>query len=177
METPVHDMKVTGVLLLVPASEALWMREAIGRLDPDIAILEAHDATQLETCAARLDDRWLFLSFGTGVIVAPSTLDAVAGRAVNFHSAPPAYPGRDPQHFAANDGVAKYGATAHLMVKQVDAGKILATRMQSVAVSATPEQLLEVGNAAARELVLEMLPRLLSGVEMELSDQQWGKAK
>ena len=45
--------------------------------------------------------------------------------AYNIHPAPPAYPGRDPQHFSIYDGYLSAGATLHRMDASVDSGEIL----------------------------------------------------
>lgn len=44
---------------------------------------------------------------------------------INFHPGPPEYPGRGGASYALYDGATKYGATAHTMAEQVDAGSIL----------------------------------------------------
>lgn len=45
--------------------------------------------------------------------------------AFNFHPGPPQYPGWAPAHFALYDRATEFGATAHVMVEQVDAGPIV----------------------------------------------------
>ena len=79
------------------------------------------------TFAETLDDLTggtVLAAFGTGVIVPPDLL-ARYDRAYNFHAAPPAYPGRDPHHWAAYDWATVYGATVHIMTERVDAGPIV----------------------------------------------------
>ncbi len=48
--------------------------------------------------------------------------------AINFHPAPPEYPGSGCINFALYDEVKSYGVTAHLMNEKVDNGKILEVR-------------------------------------------------
>lgn len=48
--------------------------------------------------------------------------------AINFHPAPPEYPGSGCINFALYDEAENYGVTAHLMNKKVDNGKILEVR-------------------------------------------------
>lgn len=43
---------------------------------------------------------------------------------VNFHPAPPEYPGRGGASYALFDGAAQFGATAHGMTRRVDSGPI-----------------------------------------------------
>ena len=48
--------------------------------------------------------------------------------AINFHPAPPDYPGSGCVNFALYDEVSEYGVTAHIMNERVDNGKILEVR-------------------------------------------------
>ena len=66
-----------------------------------------------------------WVAAGTGVIVPGRVLDRFAAGAVNFNDASPAYPGRDPHHFAALRPCRRYGATAHIMTERVDEGPLL----------------------------------------------------
>jgi methionyl-tRNA formyltransferase len=67
------------------------------------------------------------LAFTTGTIVPREILEALGYGAYNFHPGPPEYPGWAPAHFALYDGTTTFGATAHLMTEQVDAGPIVGT--------------------------------------------------
>lgn len=53
--------------------------------------------------------------------------------AVNFHPAPPEYPGRCTASYALFDGAATFGATAHRMAARPDSGDILAVRRFPIA--------------------------------------------
>jgi methionyl-tRNA formyltransferase len=65
------------------------------------------------------------LAFTSGTIVPRQILSALGHGAYNFHPGPPDYPGWAPAHFALFEQAATFGATAHLMVEQVDAGPII----------------------------------------------------
>ncbi len=108
------------------------------------------DATLTEELP--IEDGWQLLCFGTGLIVPERTLRLFDGM-VNFHAAPPTYPGRDPHHWASYDGATIYGATAHFMWSSVDAGPICGVVLQGVQ-PGTPRDYLAVGEAAARALLI-----------------------
>ncbi len=55
----------------------------------------------------------------------PDVLDRLGYGAFNFHPGPPGYPGWAPAHFALYHRETEFGATAHVMVEQVDAGPII----------------------------------------------------
>jgi methionyl-tRNA formyltransferase len=65
------------------------------------------------------------IAFTTAIIVPPDVLDALGYGAINFHPGPPDYPGWAPAHFALYHRETEFGATAHVMVEQVDAGPII----------------------------------------------------
>lgn len=92
------------------------------------------------------------ICFGTGVIVPSKTLDLFDGM-VNFHAAPPNYPGRDPHHWAAYDKARMYGATAHFMWPSVDAGPICGVILQGVE-PLGPSEYLKTGENAAKALLV-----------------------
>jgi len=55
-------------------------------------------------------------------------IDKASIAAINFHPAPPEYPGSGCINFALYDEVNEYGVTAHVMNELVDNGKILEVR-------------------------------------------------
>ncbi len=61
-------------------------------------------------------------------ILPDSLLKKARIAAINFHPAPPEYPGSGSINFALYDEVDAYGVTAHLMNEKVDNGKILEVR-------------------------------------------------
>jgi methionyl-tRNA formyltransferase len=63
-------------------------------------------------------------SFGP-LIVRKPLLDSIQIAAINFHPAPPRWPGRGSCSMAILHGDKEFGATAHVMYPQVDAGPIL----------------------------------------------------
>lgn len=90
----------------------------------------------------------LLLSFGTSIIVPAAILQQPGLMAVNIHAASPRYPGRDPHHFAAFDGVTEYGATMHVMTRHVDAGPIIGVERFAVERDCPPVELLRRANEA-----------------------------
>ena len=123
-----------------------------------LALHVARTSSELEEAAAH---PWgLLLSFGTSVIVPESILCKPGVVALNAHSAPPSYPGRDPHHFATYDGVGTYGATLHFMTKSVDAGKIVDVQYFPVAENTTPVQLLRNADIAALGLIRRLFEKI-----------------
>lgn len=121
-------------------------------------------------------EREVLIGFCTGVIVPPAILHRVA-RAYNFHAASPAYPGRDPHHWATYDLVGIYGATCHVMTEQVDAGPIIDVRWFPVFPQMTPQDLRLYAEEAAVMLYHKLLPRLLDGTATPHPRYQWSGTK
>lgn len=81
-------------------------------LDPSVAL----------TLAEPVDVLFNFLS---PVFVPPRLLARPTLGAINFHPAPPRWPGVGSASFALYEGDSEFGATAHLMTEVMDAGPIL----------------------------------------------------
>jgi len=100
------------------------------------------------------------ICYGTGVIVPSEVLNLWRWR-YNFHAAPPAYPGRDPHHWASYDNARVYGATAHVMTAKVDDGPIVGTLLMGVTKDSTPKMLLQCGERCAASLFAALAPLML----------------
>lgn len=118
------------------------------------------------------------VSFGTSVIVPRDVLARFEGRAFNVHAASPDYPGRDPHHFAIYDGVARYGATFHVMTARVDDGPILDVEWFDVPPGCAPGPLLDLANAASARLLRRHGRALAEGQPIAPTDGvSWGGRK
>ena len=162
------------VYVLTPADEATRARIATAFGDAAVVLLAAirelpvNAPGSLETLVA----------FGTGEIVPPDLLKRFEARAYNVHGATPAYPGRDPHHFAAYDGARRYGATLHVMSARVDEGAILDVEWEDVPAGAGPARLLEIGRSASLRLLQRWAARLASGTTLSsVVEASWGARK
>ncbi len=93
----------------------------------------------------------------------PAPILAAAGLPINFHPAPPEYPGLGCYNFALYDGVAEYGATCHRMVEQIDSGEIYAVRRFPVPAEMTVVALQERTLAEMLALLDEVLATVAAG--------------
>lgn len=167
--------KLRAVFLMPPTLGALTIKlatEAGLALEAQIV----NDLDALNKAQQKRND--LLLSFGTGVIVPSAILDFPGLLALNVHAASPAYPGRDPHHFAIYDGATEYGATMHYMTARVDAGPIVDVELFEVPPDATPATLLESANLAGLGLVKRLFDELKGGNTPTPSDSiSWGGRK
>lgn len=98
---------------------------------------------------------------------------------INFHPAPPKYPGRGGASYALFNGDVSYGATAHKMVDRVDAGPIYDVQMFSIKSTDTCETLFAKAEDLSLELLLRFCRRYTNYGMPEVNDfWQWsGPAK
>ncbi len=166
------------VLLLAPPGLAETLAAILAEEASGPAVQAIATEAELAAVADLLSPRDVLIACGTGVVVAGSILDRLQGAAYNFHAASPEYPGRDPHHFAVYEGATRYGATAHVMNRKVDAGPILGVEWFDVPPGVTPNGLLALANDAALRLFRRLAPRMAAGDEpLPEIDVAWGPRK
>lgn len=122
----------------------------------DFASRAEWDAALLETVASYAPD--YVISSGFMRIVAPSFIDAFAGRYVNTHPALlPAFPGAHGVRDAMAYGVKVTGCTVHYADAGVDTGPIIAQTPVAILPDDTEESLHERIKVAERELLIKVL--------------------
>lgn len=120
----------------------------------------------------------LIVAFCTSVIVPEEILLIPGLRAINVHGALPAFPGRDPHHFAHYARAHEYGATLHYMAASVDSGPIIEIESFLVRPDMTPSELLQEATAAGLALIQRFFQVLATGVwPTPSSTLSWGKFK
>jgi methionyl-tRNA formyltransferase len=96
---------------------------------PRLTVLPVEHADELAGLGADILRRARLVGFVTPLIVPPAILAQLGYGAFNFHPGSPSYPGWAPAHFALYDQAREFGATAHMMIEQVDAGPIVAVEL------------------------------------------------
>ena len=91
------------------------------------------------------------ICFGSGIIVPEKNL-SLWELAINFHAAPPMFPGRDPHHWAVYNNATVYGATAHAMYPAVDEGPICGQLILGVIPTLTCNEYKMIGESAMYSL-------------------------
>ncbi|MBJ7416537.1 MAG: hypothetical protein JHC88_13995 [Niveispirillum sp.] len=109
------------------------------------------------------------VSVGFDKQIPASLLSACRAGAVNFHPAPPDYPGSAANHLALYEGAAYFGVTVHIMVAALDAGPILAFDQFSIPSG--------IGHRSLDELTWPVLLRMLDRLSpCLLGKQPWPRA-
>jgi methionyl-tRNA formyltransferase len=113
------------IILLAGVVERPVLRSLLLGHNPLLKVIAVETRDDLAALSADQLARARLVAFVTPEIVPASILARLGYGAFNFHPGPPAYPGWAPSHFALYDQATEFGATAHVMVEQVDAGPII----------------------------------------------------
>ena len=112
-------------------------------------------------------------SFLCPVLIKESMLRATRIASINFHPAPPKYPGVCCASYAIYNGDSKYGATAHIMDSQPDSGIILQTREFPILENDTCETIYDRAIHDSLKLFYDLLDPLASTGQAEPNGQKW----
>jgi methionyl-tRNA formyltransferase len=93
--------------------------------------------------------------------------------AINFHPAPPEYPGIGCYNFALYDQVTGYGVTCHHMAKRVDTGKIIKVSRFPVFPTDTVDSLKERSMAYLLTLFYEIASLVIAEKPLPVSSETW----
>lgn len=93
--------------------------------------------------------------------------------AINFHPAPPEYPGIGCTNFALYEGAEQYGVTCHHMARKVDTGDIIAVRRFPISEGDDVASLLH--RTYEHQLVLfhEIARHMVAGTPLPRSTERW----
>jgi methionyl-tRNA formyltransferase len=115
------------IVLLTGEREAPHLAGHLRVYAPMLAVRHVADRAALDQAFVVAAPGRRLIAFTTNVVVPGRYLAACEHGGYNFHPGPPSYPGVYPESFAVWDGAKRFGATAHRMLKQVDAGPIVAS--------------------------------------------------
>lgn len=93
--------------------------------------------------------------------------------AINFHPAPPEYPGIGCTNFALYEDARQYGVTCHHMAPRVDTGAIVAVKRFPVFATDDVATLLRRTYDYQLVLFYEIVSLILNGQQLPISDEKW----
>lgn len=106
-------------------------------------------------------------------VVPDDLLRRASKGAINFHPAPPEYPGIGCNNFALYENATQYGVTCHHMVATVDTGPIIAVRRFPVYPEDDVAALLKRTYAAQIGLFLEIAQLMAEDRPFPVSNEHW----
>lgn len=120
--------------------------------------------------------RWsgeYIVSYLSRWIVPDYLLKNAAIAAINFHPAPPEYPGIGCNNFALYEEAVEYGVTCHYMAPQVDTGAIVAVRRFPIFATDDVRSLLARTYDYQLVLFYEIVSLIAEGKELPQSTEEW----
>jgi len=149
-----------SIILLASEVEAQPVSGLLRQHNPQLTILRPHSRSELEAIAPETLRRARLIGFLTSIVVAQPVLDALGYGAYNFHPGPPEYPGWLPSLFAVYDRATAFGATAHHMAAQVDAGPIVGVERFALPPNATVDDVEKQAFIESVRLIWRLGPAL-----------------
>lgn len=120
--------------------------------------------------------RWegdYIISFLSRWVVPEEILKHAGKAAINFHPAPPEYPGIGCTNFALYEDAKEYGATCHHMAAKVDTGNIIAVKRFPVYPEDGVAALLKRTYENQIALFFEITQLMAEGKELPVSHEMW----
>jgi methionyl-tRNA formyltransferase len=110
------------------------------------------------------------------VIVPERILGSIRRAAINFHPAPPDWPGIGSASYALYEGDESFGVTAHLMTAAIDAGPIVRSIRFPIAAEDDCESLWERALSFSLFLFYDVLWHAAGSGQAQPSGEQWKRA-
>lgn len=112
-------------------------------------------------------------NFLAPIIIPKGILEKVTKSSINFHPAPPEWPGVGSASFALYENEKTFGACAHLMHKKVDSGPIIRTTRFPILTEDTCETLFSRALNFSLFLFYEVLYEIYCTGTISLSGEKW----
>lgn len=160
------------LLLIKPTSWCNTVKKYVEEKFSDILVLTADWGDPKPDTLYQWEGDYI-ISFLSPWILPQEILDKVKIAAINFHPAPPKYPGIGGYNFAIYDGVKEFGATCHHMLKKVDSGQIVAVKKFPMDENESVESLKEKTMVALTDLFYEIMEKILNNEGLPQSSENW----
>lgn len=166
-------MATPTFLLLTKTSE--WSRAAqrfLRQHAPECLIVEGERQDKRPEVLDRWEGDYL-VSFLSPWVLPAGVLSRARKGAINFHPAPPEYPGIGCYNFALYDGAPTYGVTAHHMAPVVDSGDIIRVTRFPVLPNESVLSLKERSMACLLPLFQDVMSDVLRDVPLTRAAETW----
>ena len=166
------------IILLTGPVEEVALTGVLRQHNPRLDVRAVKSPEELAAVEPSVLARARLVAFVTPVVVPARILRALGFGAYNFHPGPPHYPGWVPAHFAIYEGAGHFGATAHAMIEQVDAGPIVAFKMFEIPPGTSVMRLQEMAFVELARLFWALAPVLAAQSEpLAALPVEWSGAK
>jgi len=166
-----------GMKLLVIMKPTFWcdiVRKFIEENFSDVLLITADWGDQLPESAYEWEGDYI-ISFLSPLILPSTILDKAKKAAINFHPAPPEYPGIGCYNFAIYDNRKEYGVTCHYLIERIDSGQIIAVKRFPMYGNESIITLKEKTMVYLTALFYEMINYIIEGEELPKSNESWSR--
>ena len=115
------------------------------------------------------------ISFLSRWVIPEELLKRAKKAAINFHPAPPEYPGIGCTNFALYENAREYGVTCHHMAAKVDTGRIISVRRFPVYPDDGVAELLKRTYENQIALFFEVAQSMAEGKDLPVSNETWSR--
>ncbi len=163
------------LILLMSDHESTYFKQRLMEVRPDIQTVAAADKAELLDLMTETRQPASLFGFLTDVIV-PEDILSKLDQALNIHPGPPWMPGYRPTIKVVKCGGRDFGATLHVMAKDVDTGPIIAVRRFQLPRQATLEQVETLTYRQCLKLALDRLD-VIAGLKSPTPHpvERWGR--
>lgn len=114
-------------------------------------------------------------NFLSPVILRRPLLSQIRRASINFHPAPPDYPGVGSASLALFEGAKAFGATAHIIVETVDSGPILRVSRFQIELGSGCAEVFDRSLHESLVLYKDYLEDLWKGMSPQPNGEHWGR--
>ncbi len=175
---PTEAPRYTCVLVSTDRTDLADAAEACARACFDVRHVSRHPRREREFPAAAAEAVAgggidVLLNYLAPMIVPGRVLQSVRREALNFHPAPPAWPGIGSASYALYHGDRTFGATVHRMTATIDAGEIVRVARFPIEALDTCESLFARALDMTRELFSDVCDELARAGQLVPSGDRW----
>ena len=172
--------KYRCVLLTSDRADLAAAAEATASALFDVAHVSRHARRETAFPAAAAEavgrgDVDVLLNFLAPMIVPPRVLEGVRREAINFHPAPPDWPGIGSASYALYRGDAEFGVTAHRMTAAIDGGEIVRVMRFPVEREDTCETLFDRALGHSVGVFRDVCEAFARDGRLQPSGERWGR--
>ncbi len=164
------DLKI--LLLIKPTSWGKLAKEFIEKKFPNNLVLTADWGDPKPKILFKWEGDYI-ISFLSPWILPQEILNKAKIAAINFHPAPPEYPGIGCYNFAIYNDDNEYGATCHHMLRKVDSGQIITVKRFPIESHETVLSLKEKTMNILMLLFYEIMDIIIKGKDLPISSENW----
>ncbi|MEO0394215.1 MAG: methionyl-tRNA formyltransferase [Pseudomonadota bacterium] len=156
---------LTDAILLTGEREHASLKPHLMRSNPSLNLHHAVTEADLRHHLQATQYQARLIAFTTGVIVPEDILNRLEKSPYNFHPGPPHVPGRYPEAWGVYFEERRFGATAHVMHRLVDAGPIVDVEWFDVPAAVDRFDMAKLCFTCVSRLFVRLAPQLATATE------------